>query len=726
MATILDVARLAGVSQGTASNVLNRKGNVSSEKIRLVEEAAQKLGFTINEKAKMLRKGSSDSLSVILPNIQFKQYRDFYASFKVYAARKGYSTELMLTNDNPDMELAHIQHAKATVKDGIALFSCLDENTDKSVFEGLGKVCHVERKSKLGNVYYGFDYTLCGKEVAQSILENKHKNILLLHGTLKYSNEKEIVEAFLENISKAECNVINVSTDLLRLSNTVLSVFEEHDYIDAIVTTNLGFAEKIRQICQSLILVGNIPIYTISSVFTLPEKDYRKYELNYSLLGRLVAEECINKDKSKTVCHILKNDGYRKWSNIHVSKCAAEKLNILTLEGPEASVIKALARLYEEKTGTKINVSVSSYNEIYDAFVNAESFGLFDIFRIDVTWLSWFADKILMPLEDIDDAIWSETNEYIDTLMDKYSKVNGKLYALPVTPSSQLLFYRKDLFEDAAIRREYWEKYKLDLNVPKNFQDFNRIAEFFTRSLNGSSKVQYGTNVVRGNTGVAATEFLTRYFSYKPHLYSENGKIILNDDISKRAMRSLLETSKYGGNTKLKWWTDAAKTFGDGDVAMQIMFSNYGSEVLGYKSKIIDKVGYSIVPGGNPLLGGGSLGVAKNSKHPKDALAFIKWLTSDPVASAMAALGSVSPCSKTYEIYEIVDAFPWLELAKDCFLLSKTARLPADDLRPFDEKKFLNIIGTITKNVLAGMIEVEEAMEKAQRMIDESFNIGKS
>ena len=89
MATILDVARLAGVSQGTASNVLNRKGNVSSEKIRLVEEAAQKLGFTLNEKARMLRKGSSDSLAVILPNIQFKQYRDFYESFKVYAERKG-------------------------------------------------------------------------------------------------------------------------------------------------------------------------------------------------------------------------------------------------------------------------------------------------------------------------------------------------------------------------------------------------------------------------------------------------------------------------------------------------------------------------------------------------------------------------------------------------------------------------------------------------------------
>ena len=46
MPTILDVAREAGVSQGTASNVLNGKGNVSSEKIKSVQEAAQKLGYT--------------------------------------------------------------------------------------------------------------------------------------------------------------------------------------------------------------------------------------------------------------------------------------------------------------------------------------------------------------------------------------------------------------------------------------------------------------------------------------------------------------------------------------------------------------------------------------------------------------------------------------------------------------------------------------------------------
>lgn len=57
MPTIKDIAREAGVSHGTVSNVINGRGNVSVEKIRLVWQAAEKLGYKVNAKAQSLRLG---------------------------------------------------------------------------------------------------------------------------------------------------------------------------------------------------------------------------------------------------------------------------------------------------------------------------------------------------------------------------------------------------------------------------------------------------------------------------------------------------------------------------------------------------------------------------------------------------------------------------------------------------------------------------------------------
>ena len=76
MITVKDIARLASVSQGTVSNVLNNRGNVSAEKIQRVTDAAKQLGYVANAQAKLLRKDIplSNHIAVILPNIDEKRY----------------------------------------------------------------------------------------------------------------------------------------------------------------------------------------------------------------------------------------------------------------------------------------------------------------------------------------------------------------------------------------------------------------------------------------------------------------------------------------------------------------------------------------------------------------------------------------------------------------------------------------------------------------------------
>ena len=82
MPTIKDIAREAGVSNGTVSNVINGSGNVSVEKIRLVWQAAEKLGYKVNAKAQSLRLGKDRAIAVMLPGIEYANWAAMYEVFQ--------------------------------------------------------------------------------------------------------------------------------------------------------------------------------------------------------------------------------------------------------------------------------------------------------------------------------------------------------------------------------------------------------------------------------------------------------------------------------------------------------------------------------------------------------------------------------------------------------------------------------------------------------------------
>jgi LacI family transcriptional regulator len=63
--TITDVARLAGVSPGTASKALNGRGGISPETTRRVREAADRLGYQPNALARGLLSGRSCTVGLI-------------------------------------------------------------------------------------------------------------------------------------------------------------------------------------------------------------------------------------------------------------------------------------------------------------------------------------------------------------------------------------------------------------------------------------------------------------------------------------------------------------------------------------------------------------------------------------------------------------------------------------------------------------------------------------
>ena len=421
------------------------------------------------------------------------------------------------------------------------------------------------------------------------------------------------------------------------------------------------------------------------------------------------------------VNRMMVGDGFQNWFvNIRKPE-SSQPLNIVTLDSPEAYIMKTFSRLFTQKTGVDVNVCILSYDEIYEAFNSLDETSRFDILRLDMTWLSWFAQKLLRPLSEIDEDIENSLGQYVEGVPEHYCRVNDQIYALPVTPSAQILYYRKDLFESPICKRTYFEQFHEELQPPKTFEEYNRIAAFFTRDLTPSSPVPYGSTITLGSTGVAGSEFLARLFAIQENLYGADGQIHLDSPACQQALTELVELRQCTSPEYCGWWTQTAKRFAEGNFAMSILYSNYASDLSSHSSHVVGNVGYSMMPGNNPVLGGGSLGVSKYCKRPKDALSFIKWMCSEPLCSASALLGSTSPCRRTYDNYEVLHNYPWLKLSRHCFPISKGNRLPAELSVPFDERKFLSILGLAVKNAYTGIVTPKEALSDAQMQFSNYF-----
>ena len=68
-AKLVDVARHAGVSTGTVSNVLNRPGRVGADLRARVEQSIEELGFLGSRVASQLKNGRSSLIGVVLPDV---------------------------------------------------------------------------------------------------------------------------------------------------------------------------------------------------------------------------------------------------------------------------------------------------------------------------------------------------------------------------------------------------------------------------------------------------------------------------------------------------------------------------------------------------------------------------------------------------------------------------------------------------------------------------------
>ena len=90
--TIRDVALAAGVHVSTVSRALSpdKRGLISEEVLRVVEEAAQRLGYRPNRAASALRTGRTHTIGVLVPDITNPVFPPILQGVEASAAARGY------------------------------------------------------------------------------------------------------------------------------------------------------------------------------------------------------------------------------------------------------------------------------------------------------------------------------------------------------------------------------------------------------------------------------------------------------------------------------------------------------------------------------------------------------------------------------------------------------------------------------------------------------------
>ncbi|WP_238010584.1 LacI family DNA-binding transcriptional regulator [Dactylosporangium sp. AC04546] len=182
MATIYEVAALAGVSPATVSRVMNGM-SVSPERSKRVRDAAEALAFRPNRVARTLRRQHSEVIALVIPDIENPFFTSMARGVEDVAQAAGYSVLLCNTDEDHDKEARYLDIAVGANIAGVVIAAAGDRS-DVSVLIDRGRpVVAVDRGP------HGFDIDAVtvdnragGRAAAKALFDQGFRRIACITG----------------------------------------------------------------------------------------------------------------------------------------------------------------------------------------------------------------------------------------------------------------------------------------------------------------------------------------------------------------------------------------------------------------------------------------------------------------------------------------------------------------------------------------------------------------
>jgi LacI family transcriptional regulator len=119
--TIYDIAKTVGLSPGTVSKALNRKGNLSEETRAKVLEVAKELNYMPNPAARYLKKNRTNQIMLSISNMRDSFFLDIIETVQERAKLYDYSIMINFTGDDVQEELKTLKNLGSNFIDGIIM-----------------------------------------------------------------------------------------------------------------------------------------------------------------------------------------------------------------------------------------------------------------------------------------------------------------------------------------------------------------------------------------------------------------------------------------------------------------------------------------------------------------------------------------------------------------------------------------------------------------------------
>ena len=136
--SINDVAKLAGVSPATVSNVLTGRKPVSAKLAKKVEAAVKALDYRADPLASMLRSGEAKIVAVVVPDLDNPFFTSVVSAVEQCLGQEDYEVIVASSHGEELVERSRLKAILAWRPAGLIVIPCSDEFPGRELIDSSG------------------------------------------------------------------------------------------------------------------------------------------------------------------------------------------------------------------------------------------------------------------------------------------------------------------------------------------------------------------------------------------------------------------------------------------------------------------------------------------------------------------------------------------------------------------------------------------------------------